>query len=231
MIKNILTFSVALLFIFALSCSKSSIPVGMKCDYLPYAYGTIITSKVYSFNSFSNSLDSLNKVTEIVGDTSIGGVNYCVFVTTGTTQAGVNKGSARGVIRCGGDGIYQYANVAGTNTDLKFLPSNPKLGDTWTNPPVTYYKGTNNELITSYSYEVIEVIPSLTIQGKTYSNVLRVLNTATSTYTNIGFDQKSYAVYHWDKTSGMIKYQPYTDKNDAIDNKPTKSYEELVSVK
>jgi hypothetical protein len=197
------------------------------CDYGPYGYETKQVDK--SINKTIFGWDSSFVEAEVVADTTVNNVNYTVLNVVGKKN-GIVIGVSRSILRCGNDGFFQNASSGALSVEMKIIPGSPKLGDTWVMVNQKMYQGTNNEVDYLMNGEVVEIVPSITVQGKTFTNVLKVLAVTNLNYTVMGFSQKVYSVYYLDKANGSVMTRQYNNFNEAMNNVNFISSQEQVSL-
>ena len=221
--KKILYVLPILLLVLAIRCSKT-LPTGMKCDYAPYSYATSVKTQLLQKNAFG-IIDTNSVVSLVVADSTINKVVYAVLLTTVTSSKG-SINTIRTAVRCGGEGVFQSAVIGGTLIDVKVLKANPAVGETWTQGPFLV-DGAN----TTQSFTVKSTTESITVQGISYTNIVKVRLFSHSVAVSGGGSSKAYTNYYWDKTNGIVKSVIYYDESDAdAGNSKFNANQELVSI-
>lgn len=96
-------------------------------------------------------------------DTSVGGKSYNVFT---------NSGGANEYYYSSGNDYYQFGGIAGItgNTELLYLKA---TGSAWDETKTVNIPGLGDASV-KLNYTLVETIPSMTVAGTAYTNVLHV---------------------------------------------------------
>jgi hypothetical protein len=158
-------YLVIALTVFFAACTKDNNNGGSTntTTYQPITAGS---TWQYELDDKLTTMKSEFTLTATSKDSSINGRNYTVFTnSSGGNDYYYNDGS----------NYYQFGGIAGItgNTELLYLKSSVAAGSQWEETKTADITGLGSASV-KLTYTLVEKIPSLTVETKTYTEVLHV---------------------------------------------------------
>ncbi|MES2648256.1 MAG: hypothetical protein V4717_15375 [Bacteroidota bacterium] len=151
--------------LFFTACDKDDNPVTPPAteNYQPVSAGSTWT---YEFRNNAPVSKSTFVVTAKGTDSTINGKTYKVFGST----AGSNE-----YYNTNGSDYYQFTGIAGitNNTELLYLKTNVAASASWSETKDVTIPGLGAASV-KLTYTLVEKMPSMTVEGTAYTNVLHV---------------------------------------------------------
>ena len=163
MMKKLSPALLLLSLVFA-GCGKDDNPTPVvTVNYQPTTSGS---TWIYETTNNITSAKASFAVTVKGTDTAINGKTYKVFTnTSGGNDYYYNNGTD----------YYQFGGIAGItdNTELLYLKSTTAVGSGWEETKPVNIPGVGAASV-KLNYTLVEKVPSMTVEGKTYTDVLHV---------------------------------------------------------